>query len=127
MDDIHGIHAQHFFRGIAGDLRCRGIQIEEPFLIMNGDGGDGSLSHGAEFVLTFADGVLIASRFDGAGDLLRDEHQNFFFVLPVTHILAIRLHHQGAESGVAALQRHTHPVERGSTQPLELAAADELV
>ena len=121
------VHCHQFFPAIAKKSSRTGVEIEKPVSI-DVDCRAGIFRECPEPAFTLANGVLIAAMHDGAGHLLRHEHQDFLLRLPVANVRFISLNGQHAEGHLTKLEGHTHPVARAGAGPaLDFASAHQIV
>ena len=59
--------------------------------------------------------------FDGARQLLRNEHQDFFFFLAKPDVRGVTLDYNHSEDMVRDLQRNSEPIERRRANEFNLA------
>src|SRR6185437_10714820 len=66
--------------------------------------------------------LLVALVLNRAGNLLRNEGQDFLLPLSESNLFAVALHNQNAERGVPGLERNPQPIERRGANRFHLPA-----
>ena len=118
------IKPHHVVRGIvAQHMDQRGIHIEESAIDARSiNAVYRALYERAIPRFGMSQRFFVTLVVDRAGQLLRDERQDFLVALAETHILVIALNNQNSEGLVACAQGYTHPVNGRGPQQLHFAA-----